>query len=60
MELDYFHQKINNDQSINFEEQIPAYDISLRQEIDAKIIGNVVNSNEKKLTVKSKFGEFNY
>ena len=28
--------------------------------IDAKIIGKVVNSDEKKLTVKSEFGEFNY
>ena len=28
--------------------------------IEAKIIGKVVNSDEKKLTVKSEFGEFNY
>ena len=28
--------------------------------IDAKIIGKVVNSDEKKLTIKSEFGEFNY
>jgi len=28
--------------------------------IEAKIIGKVVNSEEKKLTVKSEFGEFNY
>ena len=28
--------------------------------IDAKIIGKVVGSDEKKLTVKSEFGEFNY
>ena len=28
--------------------------------IDAKVIGRVVSSNEKKLTIKSEFGEFNY
>ena len=28
--------------------------------IDAKIIGKVVGSDEKKLTIKSEFGEFNY
>ena len=28
--------------------------------IDAKIIGKVVNSDEKKLTIKSEFGVFNY
>ena len=28
--------------------------------VEAKIIGKVVNSEEKKLTVKSEFGEFNY
>ena len=28
--------------------------------IEAKIIGKVVNSDEKKLTIKSEFGEFNY
>ena len=28
--------------------------------IDAKIIGKVVTSDEKKLTIKSEFGEFNY
>ena len=28
--------------------------------IEAKIIGKVVNSDKKKLTVKSEFGEFNY
>tara|TARA_B100000963_G_scaffold281252_1_gene249746 strand:- start:75 stop:1259 length:1185 start_codon:yes stop_codon:yes gene_type:complete len=28
--------------------------------IEAKIIGKVINSDEKKLTVKSEFGEFNY
>ena len=28
--------------------------------IDAKIIGKVVGSNKKKLTIKSEFGEFNY
>ena len=28
--------------------------------IEAKIIGKVVNSDQKKLTVKSEFGEFNY
>ena len=28
--------------------------------IDAKIIGKVINSDTKKLTIKSEFGEFNY
>ena len=28
--------------------------------IEAKIVGKVVNSGEKKLTIKSEFGEFNY
>ena len=28
--------------------------------IEAKIIGKVVNSDGKKLTIKSEFGEFNY
>ena len=34
--------------------------ISNSLNIDAKIIGKVVNSDEKKLTIKSEFGEFNY
>jgi len=34
--------------------------ISNSLNIEAKIIGKVVNSDEKKLTVKSEFGEFNY
>ena len=36
-------------------------DIDLKTfNIDAKIIGKVVSSDEKKLTIKSEFGEFNY
>jgi len=34
--------------------------ISNSYNIDAKIIGKVVGSDEKKLTIKSEFGEFNY
>ena len=34
--------------------------ISNSLNIEAKIIGKVVNSDEKKLTIKSEFGEFNY
>ena len=34
--------------------------ISKSFDIEAKIIGKVVSSDEKKLTVKSEFGEFNY
>ena len=34
--------------------------ISKSFNIDAKIIGKVVSSDEKKLTIKSEFGEFNY
>ena len=34
--------------------------ISNSFEIDAKVIGRVEKSNSKKLTIKSKFGEFNY
>ena len=49
-----FHQKINNDQSINFEERIPANDISLRQEIDAKIIGNKIEIALKVLSLKQR------
>ena len=49
-----FNQKINNDESINFDEQIPATDISLRQEIDAKIIGNKIESALKVLSLKQR------
>tara|TARA_B100001248_G_scaffold193347_1_gene148357 strand:+ start:529 stop:1713 length:1185 start_codon:yes stop_codon:yes gene_type:complete len=34
--------------------------ISNSLNIEAKLIGKVVNSDEKKLTIKSEFGEFNY
>ena len=34
--------------------------ISKSFNIDAKIIGKVVHSDSKKLTIKSEFGEFNY
>ena len=49
-----FHQKINNDQSINFEEKIPANNISLIQEIDAKTIGNKIEIALKVLSLKQR------
>ena len=41
-----------------FAEQIISVSNSFN--IEAKIIGKVVSSDEKKLTIKSEFGEFNY
>ena len=38
----------------------PIIDISNSFRIDAQIIGHVENSENKKLTIKSEFGEFNY